>query len=235
MAKNILSQELFEKYLNDRDFIIFKTTKKDFLNSIPKSLTISDIFNNHMYSLEQRVIETSDSPYIHIRVNNIQQQYLNSHPLWTLTKIQYFQTHMLSEYYSPITVSINERHTALRYHPGIWRMAMLHTQQNTLKMTKCIDTTQPFASKLLGYFKSHELRSARSLTWNEFYKFMNFAKFPGEIYIQDDIAGLNFATNRSKCYEYTGKFDLAYNKNERTFFFNHRPLVRWKNGFWHIL
>jgi len=235
MAKSPLSQDLFEKYLNDRDLVIFKTTKKQFINAIPENLTVKDYFSNQMYSLEQRVIELSDSPYVHVRVDNINQEYLDNHPLWTLTKIQYFATHKLSEYYSPITFCINENYNGLRYHPGIWRMAMLDSQENTLKMTMCIDTIKPFSDKLLNFFKSHELISARSLTWSEFYKLMNFGKFPGDIYLQDDIAGINFATDRSKCLEYTGKFDLAYNKNQRTFFFNHKPLVRWKSGFWHIL
>lgn len=237
MAKSPLSQELFERYKKDRDLLIFKTTKRDFLSALPNHLNDKDLFHSEMWSLEERVKQSDpDSSYIHIRVNNLNQQYAGNHPLWTLTKIHYFTTHKISEYYSPITFCINENSTGLRFHPGIWRMSMLHTQENTLRMTMCIDKNKPCSKELLGYFKkNHNIISARSLSWNDFCKLMNFDKFPGMIYIQDDISGLNFGTDRSKCLEYAGKFDLAYNKNERTFFLNHRPLVRWKNGFYHIL
>lgn len=234
MAKFVLSEEILARFLTNKDLVVFKTTKKDFLESLPFKFDQYNYFHNMMDSLESRIIDILDTEYLHINVNNIQQDYCMNHPLWALTKIQYFYTHKLNEYYSPITFSY-KKPEVLKFHPGSWRMAMMPYQENTLQMTMCIDTENTDSKILLDCFGNHDLQWVKTMSYKNFCKFMNFHKFPGEVFIQNAISGVNFSTDRSKNLEYIGKFDLSYSKNQRTFFFNHKPLVRWKSGFWHIL
>lgn len=231
MPKYPLTEETYDEMLSGRDLIMFKTTKKDLLDSLPIDFNQYEYFHNLMDSIENQILDTATESYTFLEVNNINQDYCMNEPLWALTKLQYFKTHKISEYYSPITFYIQDSNT-IKFHPGIWRMAMLPYQENTLKMTMCIDTSMPNTHMLIDAYKTHELVWARTLNWKDFCKFMNFHKFPGPIYIQNAISGVNFSTDRSKNLEYIGKFHLAYNKNQRTFFYNHKPLVRWKSGFW---
>lgn len=235
MAKFVLTEEILERFLTNKDLVVFKTTKKDFLESLPFKFDQYHYFNNMMYSLEDRVLSSSNEDYISIEVDNVRQTYWDNHPLWTLTKIQYFATHKVKEYYSPITFAYERNPNSIKFHPGSWRMAMIPYQENTLEMTMCIDTEHINAKILLEKFSNHEFLWARAVPYNMFCKFMNFYKFPGTIYIQNNITGVNFSTDRYQNLEYTGKYHLAYSRKKRIFFYNHKPLVRWKSNFWRIL
>lgn len=234
MSKFLLKEEILQRFLQQKDLVVFKTTKQQFLKSLPFEFDQYNYFHNMMDSLESMTKDMSTTEYVHVKVNNIKQDYCMNHPLWSLTKIHYFYTHKISEFYSPITFSYIKP-KILKFHPGSWRMAMLPYQENTLQMTMCIDTENTNAKILLDCFSNHDLQWVKTMSYKNFCKFMNFHKFPGQIFVQNTISGVNFSTDRSKNLEYIGKFDLAYSKNQRTFYLNHKPLVRWKSGFWHIL
>lgn len=230
------SKQNLETLIQGRDLVVFKTTKQHFLDAT--GFKQNAYFQNMMYGLEKQVQSIMDDSYYHKLINNLHKQYQDNDPLWTLTKIRYFADRECAEYYSPITVcyETGSKKTGYLFHPGAWRMAMLWTQQPTLKMTVCIDTSAQDAGVLIDKFTKNHFPYYYSKTdYDEFCELMNFSKFQGKMFVQDRVSGLNFSEDRNEIDHYQAKFHLGYNLNQRIFFHNSKPLVMHIKGHWKLI
>lgn len=221
------SYSALKQALKNNDLVLFKITKKRFLDNIPNKWTPKrhrfDVLTALAAQIEKDLI---NHDYHEKTIDNRSGTWVDDDPLWQISKLHYFFHTQVNEYYSPITISPN--HSMLDIHPGFFRMAMLDYQRDNCLLTflldanKCLESTPSLFDTYCTLTKMHFFHNTPQEKWE---KLMNIDKL-GKVTITYTQPGINFVTNRAMQPEYKKVWNLSYHKNEKLFTINRQPFVK---------
>jgi len=219
------SYDTLKQALKRNDLILFKIRKNVFLENIPYPWTPK----RHRFDLIQALVAQVESKmqnhtYYEVSIDNRSGAWYDDEPMWHLTKLYYFYSNQVDEYFCPITIAPN--HPMLDVHPGLYRMAMLDYQPDHTLLTFIIDYNRCMHDmKLFNTFctltKMHYFSKTSKDKWE---KLINLDKL-GPVTITHTAPGLNFVTDRPKQSEYKKLWNISYNKNRKLLKINKKPFL----------